>query len=90
MICLINDYAVFTLYYQNTKYIEFVTFLKSIIKEGIKLLIQYLKSDTVLYIYKYSICIYIKNIFIGLIGPNEDIMVRGTTYHFYCVEDKFK
>ena len=53
MICLINDYAVFTLYYQNTKYIEFVTFLKSIIKEGIKLLIQYLKSDTVLYIYKY-------------------------------------
>ena len=59
------------------------------VKEGIKFLIQSLKADSMLCGHENYIYLYGKNVFICFIIPNEDSMVRGTTFHFYCDEERF-
>ena len=81
---LINADAIFTMYNGDIEEIEFGIFLEYIVKEGIKFL------DPMMCGHKDVICLYYKNILICLINKRKFSMVIGTTYHFYCDEDRFK
>ena len=82
---MVNDYAIFILYYKAIKDLEFSTFLEILFKEGIKFLGKYFKADSVLCSHKNVIRLYINIIFIGLVGSSEYSMVGGTPYNCYCV-----
>ena len=87
---MINYDDIFTLYYGDIEELEFGTLLECIVKEGIKLLSQYIKLDTMLCDHKDTIFIYCNNILICFISPSEYIMIRRTPYHFYFYENIFK
>ena len=67
MVCLINADAIFNICNGDIEELTFGTFLVCIAKEGVKLVSQYIKVDTMLCGNKYTICLYCKNRLIRLI-----------------------
>ena len=82
MVYLINDDFVFTLYHFDIEDIEHDIFQEYSVKEGIKLLSQYLKADSMLCDHDYFIYIYYKNILMCFISTSEDITPRVDHFHF--------
>ena len=87
---LINADAIFPLYNSDIEDLELVTFLECIVKEGIQLLTQYIKSYPMMCGHKDVIYIYRKNIMICLIIPSEYSTVIGNPYHLYYDQYIFK
>ena len=66
MVCLITADTIFTRYNGDVEELELGNFLECVVKEGIKLLSQYIKAGYMFCVHEDFICIYFKNGFIYL------------------------
>ena len=76
MVCMINDYAIVTFYNDDIEDLELGTFLECLVKQGIKLLSQYIEADSMLCGHEDVICLYNSNGIMCFIITIKEIKFR--------------